>query len=332
MESVYKYITNEYQVWDTCKTRNIDYVEVSEIWVHNHNYARVARRKRIRNENISSWMCQNVAKINGFESSILLRFVWVNFQHTERTYYISPVVLRLLQEHFHIDTACQWNGTCFAGATAFPAVKSELGLLHSYAVCNHPKVAIAWSHSPSKCLTQGIYFAGSDQIPQLQDLLESLTEVAHHPMLAALIFGMSLSNLVEQELKVIKEGVRQVEVRTHFHSWASRTEAPAPGSYFTLSSQMVGAKTRLANLSRRTKVLTELCDFIEENHDIELGDMSSGDNTFQPLETTTSVKTCTNILKRRIALQEADVCLSQQRADAQFIAVGSPFIPFISSF
>lgn len=121
------------------------------------------------------------------------------------------------------------------------------------------------SHSPATGITQGIYFAGASQVPELQDLVLSLVGVASHPMLSALVFGISLSGLTEQEHKSIKDNVRMVEVRTQFHSWASRNETPAEGDYISLSSATVGAKMRLANLHRKTKILHELCDFVGEN-------------------------------------------------------------------
>ncbi|PKX96417.1 uncharacterized protein P174DRAFT_448201 [Aspergillus novofumigatus IBT 16806] len=315
MDPLYDFINSQYQVWDPCMFLDTAAIDVTEIWTDPTSQSRLTRQRRVATSDVDEWLKQTSATIGGAKSSVVLRLVWVKFQHMERIKHISSAVLDRLLSHFGIEVAHRWNWTCFAGSTRFDGPGPESGPLFSYSVCNHPKVAAAWSHSPATGITQGIYFAGASQVPELQDLLLSLSAIASHPMLPALVFGISLSGLIEQEHKRIKENVRAVEVRTRFHSWASRNENPAEGDYISLSSATTGAKTKLANLHRRTIILHELCDFVRENlhpHSKEESLVRS------PL--VESIVEYTRVLRRRTVLQAADVQFFQHRADAQVAA------------
>ena len=323
MSSLYEFINNQYQVWDSCKLLGTDAIDVTEIWMHHAGQKRITRHRRVSNGDIDAWLNQAPESINGLESSILLRLVWVKFQHMEKIKHISPKVLYALLSHFCIEIAHKWNWTCFAGSTSFSYPHRLNEPLVSYSVCNHPKVATAWSYSVSTGMTQGIYFAGSSQIPELRDLVQSLADIAGHPMLPALVFGISLSGLIDQEHKSIKQNVRAVEVRTKFHSWASRNEAPAGGDYKSLSAMTAGAKTRLANLCRRTKVLYGLCDFVQENLHTADGEKTQVKTPLRlsNVDVVKLTEEYTQVLKNRTVLQEADAQFFQHRADIQLESV-----------
>lgn len=319
MDPIYEFINDHYQVWDPCVFLDTATIDVTEIWTSPTSQSRVTRQRRVSTSDVDAWLKQTSATIDGADSTIELRLVWVKFQHVEKIKHISPPILDRLLRHFCIEVAHKWNWTCFAGSTRF----ADGGPLFSYSVCNHPKVAAAWSHSIATGITQGIYFAGASQLPELQDLLLSLAGIASHPMLPALVFGISLSGLIEQEHKSIKENVRAVEVRTRFHSWASRNETPAEGDYISLSSATTGAKTRLANLHRRTKILHQLCDFVCENlhpHSKQETHVGNPPQRFRA-DCVKSIEEYTQVLRRRTVLQTADVQFFQDRADAQVAAV-----------
>lgn len=325
MSPLYDFINDQYQVWDPCIFLDTAALDVTEIWTNSASACRAVENKRLSTLDVDAWLKQTSTTIDGAEYSLVLRLVWIKFQHVEKIKHISPPVLDRLLAHFRIEMAHRWNWTCFAGSTRFEEESQgpSGGPLYSYAVCNHPKVAAAWSHKPASGITQGIYFAGSSQLPELQDLVRSLAGTANHPMLPALVFGISLSGLIENEHKSIKENVRAVEVRTRFHSWTSRNEAPAEGDYISLSSATTGAKTRLANLQRRTKIIHELCEFIYESLQPPSND---GSHAGKPLQLSRSdsvnlIVEYTRVLYRRTVLQAGDVQFFQDRADAQVAAV-----------
>jgi hypothetical protein len=327
MNSLYDFINSQYQVWDPCIFSDTAAIDVTEIWTNPTSQSRVTRQRQVSTSDVDAWLKQTSTTVGGTKSSIVLRLVWVKFEHKERIKHISPAVLDTLLSHFRIEVAHKWNWTCFAGSTRFDGAGPDGGPLFSYSVCNHPKVAAAWSHSPDTGITQGIYFAGTSQVPELQGLLLSLSGIASHPMLPALVFGISLSGLIEQEHKSIKENVRAVEVRTRFHSWASRNENPAEGDYISLASATTGAKTKLANLHRRTIILHELCDFVCEN----LHAYSKEESLVRsPL--VESIEEYTRVLRRRTVLQAADVQFFQHRADAQVAAVSKDTSNLVLAF
>ncbi|KAJ5611913.1 hypothetical protein N7528_009018 [Penicillium herquei] len=275
----------------------------------------ITSHRRVSSNHIDAWLNQT-SKGSNEESTIMLRLVWVESQHMEKVQHISPTVLDALLIHFHIDLAYKWNWTCYAGSTKFSNTHSSKESRFSYSVCNHPKIATAWSYDVSRGLTQGIYFAPSGRVPELQSLVQSLADIAGHPMLPALVFGISLSGLVDRDHQTTKENVRAVEVRTKFHSWTSRNEAPAEGDYLTLSAMTAGAKNRIANLCQRTKILLDLCDFVEENlHSVGVDGKEPYGSSLTDI--ISLADEYTRVLRKRTMLQEADAKFFQHRADIQ---------------
>ena len=239
-------------------------VDVSEIWLLNNNNKKVAVRKRIANDDIHALLNQTQNDSDWQNASLLLRLIFVRFRHKACTYEISQEVLDQILRHFQLEVPNRWNGTTYAGSTSFPVVHGPQGGVLRFSTCNHPKVSIAWSYSLSERVTQGIFFANFERMPQLLRLLESLIETADHPMFVALVYGITLSFDIERGHKLQKELIRKVEFRTGYHAWQVRTGPPAEGSYTMLSASMAGAATKLANFSRRSRVLGELCEFITE--------------------------------------------------------------------
>lgn len=324
MSPLYDFINIQYQVWDPCIFVDTAALDVTEIWTNPTSGRRAVENKQLPTLDVDSWLKQTATTIDGAEYSLVLRLVWIKFQHVEKIKHISPTVLDRPLAHSGIQIAHRWNWSCFAGSTRFEQESGD-GPLYSYAVCNHPKAAAAWSYSPAQGITQGIYFAGPSQFPELQGLVRSLVGTAYHAMLPALVFGISLSGLIETEHKSIKENVRAVEVRTRFHSWTSRNEAPAQGDYISLWSATTGAKTRLANLLRRTNIVHELCEFIYDNLQPP---SNNGSHVGNPLQLSRSdpvrlIVEYTRVLYKRTVLQAADVQFFQNRADAQVAAVSN---------
>ncbi|KAL4888547.1 hypothetical protein BDV59DRAFT_211044 [Aspergillus ambiguus] len=319
MEPFYNHINDQYQVWKPCQTTEVDWIDVSEIWL-DQNANKVEQRKRIHHRDIPAWLNQTVEG-----HSRLLQLVWVNFRHMEKVYDISSPVLELLLENFHIEVAAQWNRTAFASLSSFPPVQYANDLVFSYSSSKYPKTAAAWSHIPSKNLTRGVFFATQDRIPRLQSLLGSMKAAAGHQMLVALVFGMSLSGIVENVHMEIKDKVHQVEVRTRFHPWTSLSEAPAQGSYPSLLQKMTGAKTRLASLCKKTEILQETCGFIRENlfckHEGAVSlDISVSDLAKEAAEV---IERYTRVLEKRTALQKADIRYFQERTEAQHVTLSN---------
>lgn len=321
MDSLYELISSKYRVWDPCEFQDTDTIDVTEIWVHSTTQRKITRHRKVPSHDVDAWLIHNLETIDDQDFSIVLRIVWVKIQHVEKIKHIALKTQDRILSGFGIQLAHDWNWTCFAGLKRFAETEGPHGRSSSYAICNHPKMATAWSHNSSIGLTQGIHFAAPGQIGELQSLVQSLMNIANHPMLPSLVFGTSLSALVEEENKKIKEKVRAVEVRTQFHSWASRNESPAQGDYMSLSAMTTGAKTRLANSCRRATILHELCDFIRgglpdssKSSSHRLG--QAGSDTETKL-----IEEYTNLLEKRTILQEADVKFFQHRADVQLVSV-----------
>jgi len=60
----------------------------------------------------------------------------------------------------------------------------------------------------------------------------------------------------------IKQSVRQVEVRTSYHDWKSRVEAPALGNLIGLAAKMSGCSTRIESCLRKQHVVDDILPWI----------------------------------------------------------------------
>lgn len=323
MQLFYEHFNNHFPVWEPRKTTENVFIEVTEISFCRGQQAEVQTCQLLVQE-IKPWLARSTqdTQIRSMpESLATFQAVWIKFDHTKHLYGIDLATLQLLLKEFHLETADGWNATNFMTITKFPPVDSLQGQIFSYSLCNHPKVAVAWSCWPSTSQVRSIIFAPPDEIFQLQGVLASMKEVAMHPMFLAVVFGMMLSGAVEQAHKGVKDTVRRVEVRTNHHSWASRTELPASGSFESLTKQMTGAKTRLANLCRRTAILREVCHFVRENlDDTSYDTLTASKESLVPSDII-EVEHYIQVLERRTRLQQVDVEFFKQRVEAQIFTV-----------
>jgi hypothetical protein len=129
MNSLYDFINSQYQVWDPCIFSDTAAIDVTEIWTNPTSQSRVTRQRQVSTSDVDAWLKQTSTTVGGTKSSIVLRLVWVKFEHKERIKHISPAVLDTLLSHFRIEVAHKWNWTCFAGSTRFDGAGPAVQLL-----------------------------------------------------------------------------------------------------------------------------------------------------------------------------------------------------------
>ncbi|RYN47120.1 hypothetical protein AA0114_g7923 [Alternaria tenuissima] len=134
-------------------------------------------------------------------------------------------------------------------------------------LCNHPKLAVTWSHDAELGVTSVICVADRCKLDIMQEMMEQefVQNLAHHEMTPALMSALMSSKEIDAEVGEVKKLVREVEVRTGYHEWTGRAEDSARGDLVGLSARMSGCGTRVESNARKLGVVAEFGQFIH-NH------------------------------------------------------------------
>ncbi|KAH7130837.1 hypothetical protein EDB81DRAFT_807573 [Dactylonectria macrodidyma] len=197
--------------------------------------------------------------------------------------------LRRILSDFGLELAHNYAMSCVAGVAALPPQSKPNGIVDTYTLVYRPKLAAIWSFTrpassaastgqPSSTSvstrnsssthfpTQAIILAGKNERDKLGLICKRWkswdSALTSHAMFPAFLCGLIMSHEVDETQNTIKQQVRQVEVRTGHHNFASRQEQPAAGSMGQLSAKMSGFATKLASTRRKIKVARELQEFM----------------------------------------------------------------------
>jgi len=139
-----------------------------------------------------------------------------------------------------------------------------------------------------------------------------------------------LAHSLDNTLEDIKTAVREVEARTGHHRFASRRQTqPAAGELGSLSAQMSGCAAKLANGTRKMKVVEAINEFIRQHNcwkhedTVEKGDAYVADfktSTFRGPGHNFSASHL-DILQHRVQMQAVDTAYVQQRVQIQIAAL-----------
>jgi hypothetical protein len=203
----------------------------------------------------------------------LARFVTVGKNPEQQGKSTSTEDFSKMVDHLGLRLAYDYAMSCVAGVAALPPESKSNSEVRAYTLVYHPKLAAIWSFTrpvasstfpgrPSS--TQAIILASSEERARLKSLLDMQWDLVltSHAMFPAFLCGLVMSHEVNETQNSIKVGVRQVEVRTGHHNFASRHEQPATGEMGQLSATMSGFATKLASTSRKIHVAKELQRFM----------------------------------------------------------------------
>lgn len=273
MDNIYMALST-HRVWDTYGSSNAITFHITELRLSHSTGTVKTQHSTVSVSNLSAWLndpdCQT-ENINGEVHSTFFRLVWVERNNETMQMDLPHWAFSTILDAFDLQLANQYCASHFTGITEIPRRSSTAQ--RCFAFSYHPKLAIIWSHmsrpppSTIQFSTNAIVLSTGSQIAAMKSLFNTPWEsiVASHAMFPFLLCSLMLSQEVHNTQNSIKVDVREVEVRTGYHRFASRREQPATGELGELSARMSGCETKLASVTRKVKTLEELCGFMSRN-------------------------------------------------------------------
>ena len=267
MEDLFRHLNEKNQLWGSCTFADREFIDVSEIWGNPSLDSQASAHRKIPRDDLNTWLNEEENKIRaGVKLSSVLRMVWVErkISPSERRDFIDQDSLQRILDAFNLNLANGYYSTTFAGVAALPPHQVTNTEIRSYSFSYHPKLAVIWSQDVAAKLTQGICFGGPAQISAFSQLLDSKWQFTNQAMMIAFLCSLLLSSEIDRDKTLIKQEVREVEIRTGYHRWAPRDERHATGDLAALSAKMSGCATKIASCDRKIKVVLELSEFITQ--------------------------------------------------------------------
>lgn len=327
-------------VWEKYDVPKCPVVEVTELWVgeDGNESAAVLETKTVNSLDIDSWFEEPRRRF--FPTGAYMRAVrllWVGEERITGRASPSTNTLEKLSEEWGLQEGLDYARGCFAGASA---VESD-GDKQVFTVAYHPKLLAVWRHtadnsSDSIPQTQAIIFAEGEERAELRRILDSkwAASSVRHPIFPALLCSLVLAHGLDNTLEDIKAAVREVEARTGHHRFASRRQTqPAAGELGSLSAQMSGCAAKLANGTRKMKVVEAVNEFISQ-HNFWRPPNAPNQEQGNIFLTHTDTRACPtgdpgdgfstshlNLLRHRVQMQAVDAAYVQQRVQIQIAAL-----------
>ena len=180
-----------------------------------------------------------------------------------------------LLEAWGLGAGYDYAMSCAAGVSALPPSPrrphGDRTPARIFTAAYHPKLAAAWSWSRAGADgTLAVVFAEGEERPALLAALQSRWDarLVAHAMFPAFLCSLMLGQALDGTLEDIKTAVREVEERTGYHRFSTRRQRrPAAGELSSLSANMSGCAAKLANGTRKLKVVEALHEFVLRHTD-----------------------------------------------------------------
>ncbi|KAL2265872.1 hypothetical protein VTJ83DRAFT_6972 [Remersonia thermophila] len=302
-------------IWEEYTVAKSPVVEVTEFWTANDNLLlpAVIESRNISTHDVDTWLEEPPARTlttGAYTRSV--RLIWVGEDRDRHRSSPSASDLNFLARTWGLEDALAYGRGCFAGVSTLEARGGAERRV--FTITYHPKLAVAWSHSTA-CGTCAIVFAEGEERTELLCIFlsEWRGSTVAHPMYPGLLSSLVLAHGLDKTLAEIKAAVREVEARTGHHRFASRHETrPAAGELGSLSANMSGCAAKLANGTRKMKVVEAINDFIAQ-HAPRTASPCAQDDPFSSESLA--------LLRHRVAMQEVDTAFVQQRVQIQIAAL-----------
>ncbi|KAM7198326.1 hypothetical protein V8F33_005117 [Rhypophila sp. PSN 637] len=318
------------RVWERIEVPKSPTIDVTEIWCHDVTDAAAVESRSISSLDLENWLQEPSTKyIHSEDHTCVYRIVWVGVAPGNSRYSPSDRDLQRLLSAWALQDGYDYALSCFAGVSALPSLSDSNTRIFTAAY--HPKLALTWSHAtpdttkhtptflvstaaPAKPTTNMVIFAQGEERRNLLASLNSTWSLSliTDPMFPALLSSLVLAQDLDSTLEDIKTVVRHVEARTGHHRFSTRRQTrPAAGELGSLSAEMSGCAAKLANGTRKLKVIEALNSFLAD-HDSHPGSGS-------PLPRT--MKSHSSLLSHRAQMQEIDITCTHQRVQIQIGAL-----------
>lgn len=316
------------KVWEKYDVPKSPTVNVTELWCHDETQSTEVESRTISSFDLENWLQEPSSKyIRSEDHTRVFRIVWVGVDSS--THRDSPCNrdLQRLLSVWNLQDGYDYALSCFAGVSALPS--EDDGKTRVFTAAYHPKLALAWSHkaavfststsphlsstrSPPQPTTNMVVFAQGEERTNLLAALKSTwsPSLITNPVFPAFLCSLILAEDLDSTLDEIKTVVRKVEARTGHHRFSSRRQVrPAAGELGSLSAEMSGCAAKLANGTRKLKVIEALNSFIVQ-HETPSSISPSG-----------MISSRANLLTHRAEMQSVDITYVQQRVQVQIAAL-----------
>ncbi|KAM7192593.1 hypothetical protein V8F20_008802 [Naviculisporaceae sp. PSN 640] len=318
------------KVWEKYDIPKSPNVSVTELWCHDETQATEVESRTISSFDLENWLQEPSSKyIHSEDHTRVFRIVWVGVDSSTHRDSPSNRDLQRLLSAWDLQDGYDYALSCFAGVSALPS--QDDGKTRVFTAAYHPKLALAWSHtaadvsppvsphlesvrSPCRPTTNMVIFAQGEERTNLLAALKSAwsPSLITNPMFPAFLCSLILAEDLDSTLDEIKTVVRNVEARTGHHRFSTRRQVrPAAGELGSLSAEMSGCAAKLANGTRKLKVIEALNSFIVTQE------------TANPGSTTSKgmISSRASLLTHRAEMQSIDITYVQQRVQVQIAAL-----------
>ncbi|KAK1765327.1 hypothetical protein QBC33DRAFT_612626 [Phialemonium atrogriseum] len=316
MDDIHRHF-GSHSLWEKYDVAKSPSFDVTELWSsHDGSDSLEAEHRTLSSADLHNWLDELPHKSFHGEAHVrTARLLWVGENPKTWRWGPSTKDLEHILDTWKLQHAVDYARSCFAGVSALPPQDGA----RCFTVTYHPKLAFAWSYTVSdgRPHMQGVIFAGAEQRGELLDSLECRwsAALAGQPMFPALLCSLVLAGEFDATAAAIKSDVREVEVRTGHHRFSHRQERPAGGELGDLSAKMSGCAAKLANGTRKLKVVEALNEFMlghsrggarGDDGGVDAGEMLSHH---------------VRLMKHRLQMQLVDNEYVQQRVQVQIAAL-----------
>jgi len=334
MDDLHHHFGNR-QVWQKYDVAKCPTINVTEIWGHDESPASCVESRPISSLSLSNWLEEPANKyIKADPCTRTVRLVWVGEDSATFRHSPSTRELQELLAAWNLQSGYDYALSCYAGVSALPPQHGARIFTATY----HPKLAMAWSHNILEGVpeTNMVVFAEGEERKELLLALQSKWSPSFigHPMFPAFLCSLMLSQELDTTLEDIKTVVRNVEARTGYHRFSTRRQTrPAAGELGSLSAEMSGCAAKLANGTRKLKVVEALNAFMLKHADHGTPTptritptvfMEEADEKTRRPEQHSSAAVLTShlgLINQRVEMQFVDSAYVQQRVQVQIAAL-----------
>jgi hypothetical protein len=237
--------------------------------------------------------------------------------------------LESVMRSFHVSRAFRYSLTAPASSGIVKADNGEIVGMQAYFSSLPDLFAVAWSHNSSLGTTEGICYARSQIMSDMQRFLTCQKTLIGHPMALALAVAAALSNYIRHDIVVVHRDILEVEQGTRFSPWAQTTLETSPKvNHGVLSVKMSACSISLAFSIRNAKVLYSLLDLISEHSSKKPFIAAVAQEVTAAPKTPCQnpprdIQECMGMLKKRQAVDENEAEMLLHRAQTQFTVVCS---------
>ncbi|KAK4454894.1 hypothetical protein QBC34DRAFT_391015 [Podospora aff. communis PSN243] len=333
MDDLHHHFGNR-QVWQKYDIPKCPTINVTEIWSHDESPACCVESRPISSLALDNWLEEPVNKyIKADPYMRMVRLVWVGLDAATSRHSPSTRELQQLLAAWDLQSGYDYALSCYAGVSELPSHHDARIFTATY----HPKLAMAWTHAIIDGIpeTKMVVFAEGEERKELLLALQSKwsSSFISHPMFPAFLCSLMLSQELDTTLDDIKTVVRNVEARTGHHRFSTRRQVrPAAGELGSLSAEMSGCAAKLANGTRKLKVVEALNAFMLKNADYDIppqvrntpavfmGDTDEK-SRLEQISSATILRSHLDLISQRVEMQFVDSAYVQQRVQVQIAAL-----------